>query len=83
MNKMTKILGNQDNYVTKGLKKKELIRTRNNFPYQIQKCNKQQYQESFVQNVPEKNGKSIKERKKGPAEEINLERLVCKQCNKV
>ena len=27
MNKMTKILGNQDHYVTKGLKKKELIRT--------------------------------------------------------
>ena len=83
MNKMTKILQNQDHYVTKGLKKKELIRTRNNFPYQIQKCNKQQYQESFVQKYLRKTESQYKSEEIEPTEEINFKILVCKQCNKV
>jgi uncharacterized protein YjhX (UPF0386 family) len=46
---MSKILNNPDHNITKSLKTKETIRTRNKFPFQIEKCNKQIYQQSFVQ----------------------------------
>ena len=65
------------------IKKKELIRTRNNFPYQIQKCNKQQYQESFVQMYLRKTESQYKSEEIKPTEEINFKILVSKQCNKV
>jgi hypothetical protein len=85
MNTMAKILGNQDHYITKSLKKKEVIRTRNSFPYQILKCNKQQYQESFVQKYLRKAEKEYGNEEKEETTEIiinNAGRFVCKQCNK-
>ena len=83
MNKMAKILANQDHHITKGLKKKEVIRTRNNFPFQIQKCNKQQYQESFVQKYLRKTESQYTNEEKETRETINIvEKFVCKQCNK-
>ena len=84
MTTMAKILDNQDHHITMNLKKKENIRTRNNFPFQIQKCNKQQYQDSFVQKYMRKKesqqGNEEPEHKTNSTE--NQKELKCQHCKK-
>ena len=84
MNTMAKILDNQDHHITMNLKKKDNIRTRNNFPYLIQKCNKQQYQDSFVQKYMRKTesqqGNGEEEHKTNSTE--NPKELKCQHCKK-
>ena len=84
MTTMAKILDNQDHHITMNLKKKENIRTRNNFPFQIQKCNKQQYQDSFVQKymwkIESQQGNEEPEHKTSSTE--NQKELKCQHCKK-
>jgi hypothetical protein len=75
---MIKILNNPDHNITKGLKRKENIRTRNKFPFQIEKCNKQIYQQSFVQQfirkIETENADLIKTKEidRKPAQDIDI-----------
>ena len=89
---MSKILNNPDHNITKSLKTKEIIRTRNKFPYQIGKCNKQIYQQSFVQQYLRKleaeNEIHIKpsENNNKPVQEIDktsIQGHKCETCDKI
>jgi hypothetical protein len=84
MTTMAKILDNQDHHITMNLKKKENIRTRNNYPFQIQKCNKQQYQDSFVQKymrkIESQQGNEEPEHKTNSTE--NQKEIKCQYCKK-
>ena len=46
---LNKILSDPNHPITKSLPTRDTTKTRNKFPIAIQKCNKQKYQESFLQ----------------------------------
>ena len=90
---MAKILNNNDHNITTSLKRKETIRTRNTFPFQIGKCNKQIYQQSFVQQYLRKleadnqNNTNISAPYKNLAEELHkavpTQSIKCEMCDKL
>ena len=88
---MIKILNNPDHNITKGLKRKENIRTRNKFPFQIEKCNKQIYQQSFVQqfirkleteNIDLINSKENNQNPEQQIVKVDAEEYKCGVCDK-
>ena len=82
---------NIDNDITKGLKRKENIRTRNKFPFEIEKCNKQIYQQSFVQqfirkleteNIDLINSKENNQNPEQQIVKVDAEEYKCGVCDK-
>ena len=86
--KLTTILDDPSHYITKDLKRKDNIKTRNTFPFAPSKCRTTRYEKTFVQKyirVLETNHNNQKTSDKPTSNEVhNNEKLTaCNNCGKL
>jgi len=82
---LNKILSDPNHPITKSLPTRDTTKTRNKFPIAIQKCNKQKYQESFLQQyLRVLEAESIKDATPAqiPPIPTNVESVKCDICGK-